>query len=105
MNHLFDTNIPAHPPVVYPSLSPPPPVRPCSPQSFVEVELIPLTKEDQGWNHSDPTPEEEREKHRIETLIAFYASIYDDLSLSKQINAGLLALLVLIEWAIYSFLK
>lgn len=103
------------PSVTYPSLPslPPvrsqsPPVRACSPQSFVEVELLPLTKVQQeqetSSNPGDPILEEEREKERIEALIAFYAGIYDDLSLSKQINTGLLALLVLIEWAIYSAL-
>lgn len=106
---FFGPADPAPPPVTYPSLarSPsPPPARACSPQSFVEVELLPLTKQDQEQrrNPDDPTPEEEREKERIEALITFYAGIYDDLSLSKQINTGLLALLVLIEWAIYSAL-
>jgi len=110
----FGSDVSSPPLVSYPSFSSPPPVRSpspppthtFSPKSFVEVELLPLTKAPQEqeprYNPSDPTPEEEIEKERIEALIAFYAGIYDDLSLSKQINTGLLALLVLIEWAIYS---
>lgn len=113
MNTLFTTDS-SQPLVTYPSLGSfarpsSPPRRTCSPQSFVDVELVPLSKmdrdEEQERNPGDPTPEEEREKNRIEALVAFYAGIYADLSLSKQINAGLLAFLVLIEWAIFSAVK